>query len=109
MSSAQFSQEAKPSRGRAALPCDAETLVRVALPFRDPARRLWRREGGERREVVDVEAVALDQQLGDAAAVADVPVGLVAEETGGRFRGEGGGTGEVERGFGACELRFDDR
>jgi hypothetical protein len=55
-----------------------------------------------------LEAVALRQDFGDAAAVADLPISLVAQQTARRRLGDIGSLLQVELGLGAGELLLDD-
>src|SRR5262249_24632638 len=59
-------------------------------------------------QVVDNKAMPRGKDLGDAAAVADPPVGLVAQQTARGLRRGRGGLLQRQFGFAAAELLFDD-
>src|SRR6516164_2479248 len=59
-------------------------------------------------EMVDAEVAALGQDLGDAAAMAHLPVGLITQQAARRRLGELCSPVEVELGVGTGELLLDD-
>src|SRR5258705_12429908 len=66
------------------------------------------RRSGAGRKVAHLELVALRQDLGDAAAVAHPPIGLVAQQAAGSRGGELRNLPQVELGLGRGELFLDD-
>src|ERR1700682_3450863 len=57
---------------------------------------------------VERDAMAVAEYLADAATVADVPIGLVADEAGRRGSGDGGELLQRMLGLGSGELVVDD-